>query len=239
MEIYKAKFKWSCSHNIEDWKKQNKNRIVFVSHCYLVVINFKPSIVINQCDNVSYSRLTCWTFLITPRLLSFTKRTMIVFLLSYLQRVRKSRWEQFLLSLSLSKYHIYYSVCGLWFPFTKQTVTKNLNNLNLKNLNNVAILLEELAVDFVNRAWWLLSSISYCCTVFLFLAWKSCNGARQCWSLVGYFVGNVTQVSPSRDSNGAHRCSRSRVQSAGVSQHIPGSGTYALVCRVLYRCLLK
>ena len=123
LEIYKAKFKWSDSHNIEDWKKQNKNRIVFVSHCYLVVINFKPSIIINQCDNVSYSRLTCWTFLITPRLLSFTKRTMIVFLLSYLQRVRKSRWEQFLLSLSLSKYHIYFSVCGLWFPFTKQTVT--------------------------------------------------------------------------------------------------------------------
>lgn len=66
----------------------------------------------------------------------------------------------------------------------------------------------------------------YCCAPYLitcsfvlfsFAARKTCYGTRKCWSLAGYFVTNVTQVSPSRDSHSTHRCSRSRFQSAGVS----------------------
>lgn len=53
--------------------------------------------------------------------------------------------------------------------------------------------------------------------LFSFAARKTCYGTRKCWSLAGYFVTNVTQVSPSRDSHSTHRCSRSRFQSAGVS----------------------
>ena len=71
------------------------------------------------------------------------------------------------LSLSLSLNTIFIS------PFVVYgSLSLNKQYQYLKNLNNIAILLEELAVDFVNRASFvvLLSSISYCCSVFLFSA---------------------------------------------------------------------
>lgn len=72
-----------------------------LSYVYRVAGNLKHSDV-NRCNNFSYSRPTCWTFLITPRQSSSMKRTTTVFLPSSLQRVKQSRWEMVILVLALN-----------------------------------------------------------------------------------------------------------------------------------------